>query len=61
MLWLLLDLLLVLAAFVGLGVAGLTLWRRIKELSRQVAKAGETVGAASETLAAAQSPTSHRG
>ncbi|MCW2680913.1 MAG: hypothetical protein JWM62_2314 [Frankiales bacterium] len=41
MFWLLLCLLL-LVALVALGLALLTLWRRVKVLGRQVAEAGET-------------------
>ena len=52
--WILIDLVLVLGALAVLTVVGLGLWRRVKALSRTVAQAGETVGAATERLAAVQ-------
>lgn len=50
----LIDLLLALLALGGLGVVVLGLWRRVKELGREVTRAGEAIGTATENLAEAQ-------
>jgi hypothetical protein len=52
--WVLIDLLLALLALGGLGVVVLGLWRRVKELGREVTRAGEAIGTATENLAEAQ-------
>lgn len=52
--WILLDLAIALAALAVLAVLVLGLWRKVKALSGAVARAGETVAAATEQLAAAQ-------
>ena len=49
--WVLLDLLIGLSALVGLGFVVLGLWRRVKDLSREVGRAGESVGRATDELA----------
>jgi hypothetical protein len=53
--WILLDVAIAVAALVVLAVLVLGLWRKVKALSAAVAVAGETVGAATDRLAAAQS------
>jgi hypothetical protein len=53
--WILLDLAIALAALAVLAVLVLGLWRKVKALSAAVVVAGETVGAATDRLAAAQS------
>ncbi len=55
MTWVLLDVAIALAALAVLAVLVLGLWRKVKALSATVAAAGETVGVATERLAAAQS------
>ena len=52
--WILLDVAIALAALAVLAVLVLGLWRKVKALSATVAVAGETVGQASDRLAAAQ-------
>ena len=52
--WILIDLAIALAALAVLAVLVLSLWRRVKALSRLVAEAGETVGSATAALEAAQ-------
>jgi len=52
--WILLDVAIALAALAVLAVLVLGLWRRVKALSATVAVAGETVGQATDRLAAAQ-------
>jgi hypothetical protein len=52
--WVLIDLLLALLALGGLGVVVLGLWRRVTELGREVTRAGEAIGTATENLAEAQ-------
>jgi hypothetical protein len=47
--WLLLGLLL-LVCLVALGLALLSLWRRVKALGRTVAVVGDSVGQATETM-----------
>jgi hypothetical protein len=49
--WVLLDVLLVLLSFVVLGVVLLGLWRKVKELGREVGRAGEAIGRATQELA----------
>jgi uncharacterized protein YoxC len=52
--WVLLDVALAVAALAVLAVLVLGLWRKVKALSAAVAEAGETVGRATDRLAAAQ-------
>ena len=52
--WILLDVAIALAALAVLAVLVLGLWRKVKALSATVAVAGETVGSATDRLAAAQ-------
>ncbi len=52
--YVLLDLLLALLALVVLALLALGLWRRVKALAGEVARAGESVGAVTEELARAQ-------
>ena len=54
MLWVLLDVLLGVTAVVGLVVALIRLWRGVKAFTRAAGEAGDTVGKASDALAAAQ-------
>jgi uncharacterized membrane protein len=58
--WVLLDLLIVLLALGGLALVVLGLWRKVKDLAREVGRAGETVGAATEKLAELQAVTADR-
>jgi hypothetical protein len=53
--WILLDLAIAFAALGLLAVLVLSLYRKVKALSRAVGTAGETVAVASDALAAAQS------
>jgi hypothetical protein len=59
--WVLIDLLLALLALGGLGVVVLGLWRRVKELGREVTRAGEAIGTATENLAEAQAARTNDG
>ena len=52
--WVLLDLLIALSALACLGVVVVRLWRKVKELSREVTRAGDAVARASDGLAQAQ-------
>ena len=52
--WILLDVVVALAALAVLAVLVLGLWRKVEALSAAVAVAGETVGQATDRLAAAQ-------
>jgi hypothetical protein len=58
--WVLLDLLLVLLALVFLGAMALGLWRKVKDLGREVARAGETIGQATDALAELQAAAADR-
>ncbi|MCW2723874.1 MAG: hypothetical protein JWN35_795 [Frankiales bacterium] len=51
--WVLIDLLLALLALGGLGVVALGLWRQVKGLGREVARAGAAIGTATDSLAEA--------
>jgi len=53
-LWVVLDILLVLAALTGLALVLLGLWRKVKELGREVVRAGEAIGKATDELAQLQ-------
>ena len=52
--WILIDVAIAVAALAVLAVLVLGLWRKVKALSSAVAVAGETVGQATDRLAAAQ-------
>ena len=52
--WILLDVVIALAALAVLAVLVLRLWRKVKALSAAVTVAGERVGEASDRLAAVQ-------
>ena len=58
--WILLDVLIVLAALVGLGLVVLSLWRKVKDLAREVARAGETIGAVTAELEQLQAVAAER-
>ena len=57
MLWVAVDILLVLGAFVGLAMVLLGLWRNVKALGREVARAGEAIATATDELARVQAET----
>ena len=59
MLWVALDILLVLGAFTALAMVLLGLWRKVKDLGREVARAGEAIAAATDELARVQAETPH--
>jgi hypothetical protein len=50
-LWVVVDILLVLCALAGLAAVVLGLWRKVKELGREVARAGDAIGRATQELA----------
>ena len=54
MLWVLLDVLLVLAALGGLALVVLGLWRKVMALGREVSRAGEAIGRVTDELAELQ-------
>lgn len=58
--WLVLDAALAVVALVALGLTGLSVWRAVKALGREVARAGTEVGDATASFARAQTgaPTS---
>ena len=53
--WILIDVAIAVAALAVLAVLVLGLWRKVKALSAAVTVAGESVGQATDRLAAAQS------
>jgi hypothetical protein len=53
-LWVLLDVLIGVAALVGLALVVLGLWRKVKDLGRELARAGDAIGRATEELAELQ-------
>ncbi len=55
--WILLDVVLALLALGALVLVGLSLWRRVTALGRQVTLAGETLGAAAANLEVQRTPT----
>jgi hypothetical protein len=59
--WLLVDLAVPLLAVLLLVLAAVTLWKRLKRLTRTAREAGERVGPASDALAAAQAATPRSG
>jgi type II secretory pathway pseudopilin PulG len=52
--WVLLDILLGVLVLVGLAVIALGLWRKVKDLGREVSRAGASLAAATDALAQAQ-------
>lgn len=52
--WLVIDVLLVLAAFAALALVLLGVWRKVKALGREVARAGEAIATATDELARVQ-------
>jgi hypothetical protein len=58
--WILLDVVIALAALAVLAVLVLGLWRKVKALSAAVTVAGEAVGQATDRLAAAQADGADR-
>jgi hypothetical protein len=62
-LWVIVDVLLALLALGGLGFVVLGLWRKVKDLGREVARAGDAIGKATDQLAELQAavppPKSH--
>lgn len=58
--WLLIDLLLGVLALVALAFVVLGLWRKVKALSREVSRAGEAIGSATESLAQLQAAGEQR-
>jgi Sec-independent protein translocase protein TatA len=53
-LWVLVDVLLVVAALAVLAVLVLGLWRKVRDLGREVGRAGEAIGRATDQLAELQ-------
>ncbi len=58
--WIFVDLVLGTAALVGLGVVVLGVWRRVKDLGREVTAASAAIGAATQSLESAQQPPRRR-
>jgi hypothetical protein len=56
-LWVLIDVLLGLAALVGLAMVVLGLWRKVKDLGRELGRAGEAIGRVTDQLAEVQTRT----
>jgi hypothetical protein len=52
--WVIVDVLLGLLALVALGFVVLGLWRKVKDLGREVARAGDAIGKATDELAELQ-------
>jgi hypothetical protein len=50
-LWVVVDILLVLCALAGLAAVLLGLWHKVKDLGREVARAGDAIGRATQELA----------
>ena len=59
MLWVAVDILIVLSALVALALVLLGLWRKVKDLGREVARAGEAIAQATDDLARVQAETPH--
>lgn len=57
MLWVAVDILLVIAALVALALVLLGLWRKVKDLGREVSRAGEAIATATDELARVQAQT----
>ena len=58
MVWILIDVLLGVLALVALAFVVLGLWRKVKELGREVSRAGEAIGKATDQLAELQASVS---
>ncbi|GAC1443746.1 MAG: hypothetical protein NVS3B26_06350 [Mycobacteriales bacterium] len=58
--WVLIDAVVGVLALLGLAVVGLGLWRKVKDLGREVGRAGESIGRATDELAQLQSRTPPR-
>jgi uncharacterized membrane protein len=56
--WILIDVLLGVLALVALAFVVLGLWRKVKELGREVSRAGEAIGKATDQLAELQAAVS---
>ncbi len=54
MLWVLVDVALGLVAVVVLGLVVLGLWRKVKDLGRELSRAGAVIGQATDALAEQQ-------
>jgi hypothetical protein len=52
--WLVVDVLLGVLALGGLALVVLSLWRKVKDLGREVSRAGDAIGRATEELAELQ-------
>ena len=59
--WILIDVAIALLALAVLAVLVLGLWRRVKSLGREVSRAGELVGKATDDLAKVQDASPHGG
>ena len=60
MLWLILDIAIPLLAVIVLAVLALSLWRRVRALTKQVGEASDAVAVANDALAAAQAAAPRR-
>lgn len=54
MLWIVVDVALGLVALVALALVVLGLWRKVKDLGRELSRAGEAIGQATDELAQLQ-------
>ena len=54
MLWVLVDVLLGVLALIALALIVLGLWRKVKDLGRELSRAGEVIGRATDELAELQ-------
>ncbi|MDT7571842.1 MAG: hypothetical protein QOE05_2016 [Actinomycetota bacterium] len=57
MLWVVVDILLVLASLVALALVLLGLWRKVRDLGHEVVRAGEAIAQATDDLARVQAQT----
>ena len=57
MLWVVVDILLVLGSLVVLAFVLLGLWRKVKDLGSEVARAGDAIAQATDELARVQAQT----
>ncbi len=60
MLWAIVDIALGLIALVALAFVVLGLWRKVKDLGRELSRAGEAIGRATDELADLQTQTPPR-
>jgi hypothetical protein len=60
-LWVVVDVLLGLIALGGLAAVVLALWHKVKDLGREVSRAGEAIGRATDSLAELQAASAPRG